>query len=73
MRFVSFETAGRASYGVVSGDGIIDLGSKLGREYPALIDVIRGGETALQKARDAVKGAPEHKLSEISFTPPVAH
>jgi 2-keto-4-pentenoate hydratase/2-oxohepta-3-ene-1,7-dioic acid hydratase in catechol pathway len=71
MRFVSFETGGRASYGAVSGDGIIDLESKLGREYPTLIDVIRGGETALQKARDAAKGAPEHKLSEISFTPPV--
>ena len=71
MRFVSFDTDGGASYGVVSGDGIIDLSSKLGSEYPTLIDVIRGGETALQKALDAAGGAPYHKLSEITFAPPV--
>lgn len=71
MRLVSFEANGRASYGVVSGDGVIDLGAKMGSDYPALIDVIRGGDAALQKARDAAKDAPNRKLSEISYTPPV--
>lgn len=71
MRLVSFEVDGHPSYGVVSGDGVIDLGSKLGSEYPTLIDVIRGGEAALQKAREAARGAPDHKLSEIIFIPPV--
>jgi 2-keto-4-pentenoate hydratase/2-oxohepta-3-ene-1,7-dioic acid hydratase in catechol pathway len=71
MRFVSFELGGLASYGVVSGDSVIDLGSKVGGDYPQLIDIIRGGEAALQKARDAVHGAPDHKISEITFVPPV--
>jgi 2-keto-4-pentenoate hydratase/2-oxohepta-3-ene-1,7-dioic acid hydratase in catechol pathway len=43
----------------------------LGSEYPALIDVIRGGDKALEKARAALGGAPDHKLSEITFMPPV--
>lgn len=71
MRLVSFEIGGRAGYGVVSDDGVIDLGAKLGSEYPALIDVIRGGDQALEKARAALSGAPDYKLSEITFTPPV--
>ncbi|MEE8439024.1 MAG: fumarylacetoacetate hydrolase family protein [Micropepsaceae bacterium] len=71
MRLVSFEVDGHPSYGVVSGDGVIDLGSKLGSEYPTLIDIIRGGEAALQKTREAAGGAPDHKLSEIIFVPPV--
>jgi 2-keto-4-pentenoate hydratase/2-oxohepta-3-ene-1,7-dioic acid hydratase in catechol pathway len=71
MRLVSFESGGRAGYGIVSGDGVIDLGARLGSEYPALIDVIRGGDKALEKARAALGGAPDHKLSEITFMPPV--
>lgn len=71
MRFVSFEVGGHASYGVVSGDGVTDLGSKMGDDYPQLIDIIRGGEAALRKARDATPDAPDHKISEITFAPPV--
>ena len=71
MRLVSFEAGGRTGYGVVSGDGVIDLGARLGSEYPALIDVIRGGDKALEKARAALSVARDHKLSEITFLPPV--
>jgi 2-keto-4-pentenoate hydratase/2-oxohepta-3-ene-1,7-dioic acid hydratase in catechol pathway len=71
MRLVSFEVGGRASYGAVSGDGVVDLSTKLGEDFPNLIDVIRGGDAALEKARAASSGAPNHKLSEITFLPPV--
>jgi 2-keto-4-pentenoate hydratase/2-oxohepta-3-ene-1,7-dioic acid hydratase in catechol pathway len=71
MRLISFEIGGKASYGVVSGDGVIDLGSKLGGAFPQLIDVMRGGEAALEKARAAAKGDPDYKLSDIDFVPPV--
>ena len=71
MRLVSFEVGERAGYGVVSGDAVVDLSAKLGREFPSLIDMIRGGNVALERARAASSSAPDHKLSEIAFLPPV--
>jgi 2-keto-4-pentenoate hydratase/2-oxohepta-3-ene-1,7-dioic acid hydratase in catechol pathway len=71
MRLVSFEIGGRAKYGAVSGDGVVDLSAKLGGEFANLIDVIRGGDAALEKAHAASSGAPDYKLSEITFLPPV--
>ena len=36
MRFASFEINDRASYGLVRGDSIIDLGPEFGARYPSL-------------------------------------
>lgn len=44
MKFVSFEKSGVASYGVVKGDGIIDLGARLGAQYPDLKALIASGD-----------------------------
>jgi len=41
MKIASFEKDGKASYGVVTDDGVIDMGSRMGDQYPALIDVLR--------------------------------
>ena len=38
MRLATFKVDGRVSYGVVTDDGIVDLGKKLSR-YPTLLDV----------------------------------
>jgi len=71
MRFVTFQTSGRTSYGVVSGDGVVDLGKTIGTQYPRLVDLIRAGDAGLTAARDAAKGAADYKLSEITFAPPL--
>ena len=44
MKLISFTAAGRSSYGVVVGDGIVDLGRRLGERYPTLRTAIAGGE-----------------------------
>jgi 2-keto-4-pentenoate hydratase/2-oxohepta-3-ene-1,7-dioic acid hydratase in catechol pathway len=40
MKLITFERAGRASYGAVKAGGIVDLGSRLGRDAPTLLDLI---------------------------------
>jgi hypothetical protein len=34
MKLVSFTASGRNSYGAVVGDGVVDLGRRLGDRYP---------------------------------------
>ena len=67
MRLASFIAKGRSSYGIVAQNGVIDLGKRL--RYPALIDLIRAG--ALDEARAAADAAPDYRLAEIEYLPPV--
>src|SRR5712672_4850799 len=70
MKLISFTAAGRSSYGVVVGDGIVDLGRRLGERYPTLRTAIAGGE--LGGAAADVKGAaPDIALSQVSLLPPI--
>jgi 2-keto-4-pentenoate hydratase/2-oxohepta-3-ene-1,7-dioic acid hydratase in catechol pathway len=55
MKVVSFLRNGKSSYGVVSGDGIVDVGAKLGGRYPDLVAVLKAG--ALGEVEAAAKGA----------------
>lgn len=54
MKVVSFLRNGKSSYGVVSGDGIVDVGAKLGGKYPDLVAVLKAG--ALGEVEAAAKG-----------------
>jgi len=68
MRLASFQVNGRASYGAVTGSGIVDLGRKLGSKYPTLLDLIRAQRVA--DARAAAGGAPDHALKDVTLAPP---
>lgn len=68
MRLMSFEKNGKRSYGVVEGDGVIDLGPRLGERYPDLLALIAGD--ALGAAREAAAGArTDFRLDEVTFLP----
>ncbi|HUZ74656.1 MAG TPA: fumarylacetoacetate hydrolase family protein [Stellaceae bacterium] len=70
MKLVSFKADGRASYGIVAGDGIIDLQRRLGPECPDLRSLLARG--ALGRAASAATGtAPDVALDRIEFLPPV--
>jgi len=69
MRLATFSVNGRASYGVVTNKGVIDLGRKLSQRFPTLIDLIRAG--ALGEARSAAGGAADHPLKDVTLLPPV--
>lgn len=70
MKVVSFVRNGKSSYGVVSGDGIVDTGARLGGRYPDLVAVLKAG--ALAEVEAAAKGAAaDLKLDGTTLLPVV--
>lgn len=68
MKFVSFEHAGQASYGLLRGDDIVDLGSRLRAEAPTLKALITSGR--LQALGAEYAGAPaDHHLADVALLP----
>lgn len=43
MRLASFSVENRPTWGVVDGDGVIDVGSRLKARFPDIIAVIAAG------------------------------
>jgi 2-keto-4-pentenoate hydratase/2-oxohepta-3-ene-1,7-dioic acid hydratase in catechol pathway len=69
MRLATFSVKGKHSYGAVVGNGVVDLGSRLGKKYPTLIELIRAG--AKDEAATEAKAKPDYRLGEVQFLPPV--
>jgi 2-keto-4-pentenoate hydratase/2-oxohepta-3-ene-1,7-dioic acid hydratase in catechol pathway len=66
MKFVSFRAGGAARYGIVNGDGVVDLTSRL--NYPDLRALIVAG--AYEEAASAASGASaEYRLDQITYDP----
>lgn len=70
MRLASYNTRGRTSFGVVVGDGVIDLRLRMGARYPTLLDIMRAG--ALGEIKTLIAGTrADFPLSEVELLPPV--
>src|SRR2546428_14192713 len=69
MKLASYRTPKGAGYGVVTGDGIVDLTRRIGRKYPDLRALLAGG--ALAQAEKIAKAAKKAdlKLSKVTFLP----
>src|SRR5207245_10354267 len=69
MKLASYRTPKGAGYGVLTGDGIVDLTRRIGRKYPHLRALLAGG--ALAQAEKIAKGAKKAdlKLSKVTFLP----
>lgn len=68
MKLLSFTAAGKASFGALSGDTIIDLGKRT--QYPTLRAALAAGAMAELKAA-AASGSPDHKLADVALLTPV--
>lgn len=68
MKFVSFNSAGRASYGVVRAGGVVDLGRRAGDRWPTLRSLIAAGALAEAQLL-ADTSEPDFSLDEIEFAP----
>jgi 2-keto-4-pentenoate hydratase/2-oxohepta-3-ene-1,7-dioic acid hydratase in catechol pathway len=69
MRLASYNMRGRPSFGVVVGDGIVDLRARLSR-FSSLLDVFRA--PALTEAKAVAEGVrPDVALSEVELLPPL--
>jgi 2-keto-4-pentenoate hydratase/2-oxohepta-3-ene-1,7-dioic acid hydratase in catechol pathway len=68
MKLVSFISAGRPSYGVVTGSGVIDLGRRLGDRCPTLRRLLAA--RALPEAERITRtAAPDFSLEDLELTP----
>ena len=66
MKIITYKHGGKATYGAVVGDGVVDLGPRL--KYADLRALLEAG--ALAEAAKAADGAaPDAQLSEIEYLP----
>ncbi|MBM3607314.1 MAG: fumarylacetoacetate hydrolase family protein [Alphaproteobacteria bacterium] len=71
MKLASYKTQGRASYGIIRGDGVFDLGSRLAGRAADMTAFIAAG--LKDEAARMAHGAPDDfTLSTIEYAPPVS-
>jgi 2-keto-4-pentenoate hydratase/2-oxohepta-3-ene-1,7-dioic acid hydratase in catechol pathway len=69
MKFLSFVSKGKASYGAVVGGGVVDLGKRVGKKYPTLRSALKHGKL-VELAKVAARAKkPDLKLSQIKYLP----
>jgi 2-keto-4-pentenoate hydratase/2-oxohepta-3-ene-1,7-dioic acid hydratase in catechol pathway len=71
VRWITFERSGRVSYGIVVGDGIVDVGATRPSER-TLKDLLASGDLAKAGA-EATKRKPDHKLADIRYLPVITN
>jgi 2-keto-4-pentenoate hydratase/2-oxohepta-3-ene-1,7-dioic acid hydratase in catechol pathway len=68
MKLASYTAGGKAGFGVVAGDGVVDMTRRLGGQFATLRQALAAD--ALDDIRRAAAGAsPDRKLSDITFLP----
>jgi 2-keto-4-pentenoate hydratase/2-oxohepta-3-ene-1,7-dioic acid hydratase in catechol pathway len=71
MHLASYNVRGRSSFGVVSGDGIVDLKPRLAPRYQSVLDILRAdalGEESIHRCRRA-RGFPARRGRAASPVP----
>jgi 2-keto-4-pentenoate hydratase/2-oxohepta-3-ene-1,7-dioic acid hydratase in catechol pathway len=70
MKLVTYRHQGKETFGAVAGNGVIELGSRLGGRYAGVRALLEaGGVGEARKTADAAK--PDVALDQIEFLPPV--
>jgi 2-keto-4-pentenoate hydratase/2-oxohepta-3-ene-1,7-dioic acid hydratase in catechol pathway len=67
MKLATFKTAQGASYGIVTGKGIVDLRRFLGNQYPDLKALIAGN--GFSQARAHLSEKPDYQETDITWLP----
>lgn len=72
MKLMSYATAQRASFGVVEGDSIIDMGLRLGSNVPDLKSALVQG--LLPRMAELAQGAsPDYRVDEVTAFPVITN
>jgi 2-keto-4-pentenoate hydratase/2-oxohepta-3-ene-1,7-dioic acid hydratase in catechol pathway len=70
MKLASYTVGGKAAFGVVAGDGIIDVTRRLGGKFATLRQALAlGGLDEIARATAGQAG--DHKLTDVTFLPVV--
>ncbi|WP_029686438.1 fumarylacetoacetate hydrolase family protein [Tatumella saanichensis] len=67
MKIASYTLQHQRSYGIVTQEGIIDLGSRLGERYPDLKSLLRAGQLSL--AKDYSTCSPDFSPQQVCYLP----
>ena len=68
MKLASYRAGGLTGYGIVTGQGVVDLTRRLGTKYPDLRAVLAAG--ALPEAQQASAGAaPDYQITDVHLLP----
>jgi len=67
MKLATFKTAKGTSYGAVTGNGIVDLGKRLGNKYPDLKALITAN--AFSQVSSFLSEKPDYTLEQITWLP----
>lgn len=70
MKYSSFSIEGRDTYGLVVGDGVVDLGKRFGDRYADLKALVAAGFP--QDVEAAASEPTDYPLDRICFLPPIA-
>jgi len=70
MKLITFERAGRTGYGAVKDGGVVDLGARLGRDAPTLLDLI-ANELASRAQAIAAREKPDLALESVKLERPL--
>ena len=72
MKLASYQSGGRASYGIVAGEDIVDLGRQFGAQYPTLRCANAAGVIAGLMVRGAPPlGKPDLRLADVTLLTPI--
>ncbi len=70
MKLATYKVRGRDSFGVVAGEGVVDLKTRLAPQFTSVLELLREG--GLDIAREVVRGVrADFPLRELEFLPPV--
>jgi 2-keto-4-pentenoate hydratase/2-oxohepta-3-ene-1,7-dioic acid hydratase in catechol pathway len=70
MHLATFNVRGRTSFGVVVGEGIVDLRTRLAPRYQSVLDLLRAN--AFGEVKSMISGVrPDFGLAEAELLPPV--
>ncbi|EOD6756365.1 fumarylacetoacetate hydrolase family protein [Cronobacter sakazakii] len=67
MKLASYLHQGRRSYGIVTDNGVVDLGARLGAHYADLKTLL--ARDALEKARCHAQAPADFAISDVTFLP----
>ncbi len=75
MRLVNFSVAGRASFGALAAEGVVDLRARLAATASDLTSFIHAtgpiaAEALTRRLGKAVTGTPDHRLEEVRILAP---
>jgi 2-keto-4-pentenoate hydratase/2-oxohepta-3-ene-1,7-dioic acid hydratase in catechol pathway len=75
MRIVSFHHAGRASFGLLRDDGVVDVGARLGGAYAGLSDLLAraGGGDALSVLSAFAESSADLAAGDVTLDKPLTN